>query len=1189
MDDATFQQSFKAGFGPDFDLAGHPPGESLRPAQSQHPVELAGGFERGALIGRGSSADVFRAVQSSLRREVALKVARNAGPLEASNFMAEALIHARLEHPNILPVYCLDSEGAVPSLALRLVGGRTWKDLLDGAPVGLHTEWSRHVHILIQVCNAVAFAHSLGIAHNDLKPSNVMLGSFGEVVLLDWGLAVAFGEQAVGLRPATSVQGPCGTPCYMAPEQARGDGASLGAATDVFLLGAILYQILVGTPPNPAESLFAALHEAEAGYTLCFSADVPEELSRLCRQAMSVEPGQRPSTVELKAGLERVLHHGQSLRLTRAAETTLLHCESQQELDGSNALYEELASALAGFRQAVQLWDENVWARRGEFRARMVSARLALRRGDLALAEAQANRLQADDDESSARACALQADVRAARDAQQAQQRRRRLVRRGLAFSLLTAAVGLVLGVSILAWRWRRLADDRALLLVRSSANQRRGEELVAAQKAAEAAHGYAEQRGNLAEEALDGLLFEVQAQLQRIDDATSRELAQHLIEQASQGWQALRDAGIEESKVSRGGALACVRLAELRLRHFGDLEGALLELGKAERIARGQLQRTPGQPEAWEVLQVSLLRQGDVLQRLGQVDRAEQRLIEALGVARSLAAAWPDDVACQADVSATLRELADVQLSRGRYGEARSAAVEALQLQREVVAEHHEELTYLTQLGYCLRLMARCDEQFDPQASYLARVENLELSRGLLFHADAGPAEQRSLAAALSSLASWHEDRTQLVEADQLFRESLALERELLELDQTSNQNRRRVAFALSKLGMLCYKLDPQAGRPVLLEAVSRWSSLASESPENVEIVSLYAEALGALAATHWKLGEQAEGEEVQLESLRFHRQLTAQDSGNVELLQGLATALANLSSAREEQGLLAEAVGLTEEAIATLRSTVQRAPDDAGLIHQLGAQQANLGQLFSRLGDHDRARAELEASRELLLGLLEDNPAQSPLLFDVAITHGKLGELCSELGQRSEAAGFYRSALMFLEQAGEAGNDPSLRHQLVYGLVQFADFLKEDGALLEALEVLDHACRVAAELLEVLPLETGIDVVLAELSWQQGGLAWELERPEQALEQFERAVRLFGAACERDPREDQLRWQLCVTLLEGGLAALEFGALDKAAAWLERARALFVTLLERYPSLEAEAAMFEEAWQQLQEAQRD
>jgi serine/threonine-protein kinase len=289
-------------------------------------------FAEQALLGVGGMSTVVRALDKDLHREVAIKVLSpelSATDTETERFATEARITGQLEHPYIVPVYEFGNDPRVGRfLCMRLVQGETLEDMLHSAGVArLETDkLADLLQIFVKVCEAVAFAHSRGVIHRDLKPSNVMVSDFGQVYVLDWGVARSATlppesggvhvEGAVHAEKKTAPDPPgalVGTPCYMAPEQLRGLHDEVDERTDVFALGATLYQILTGQPPRLPESLRSIFigqgkFEIAPPEQLVQGATVPAELSRIALKAMSHEPSLRyPSVRDLQVEIERFL------------------------------------------------------------------------------------------------------------------------------------------------------------------------------------------------------------------------------------------------------------------------------------------------------------------------------------------------------------------------------------------------------------------------------------------------------------------------------------------------------------------------------------------------------------------------------------------------------------------------------------------------------------------------------------------------------------------------------------------------------------------------------------------------------------------------------------------------------------------------------------------------------------------
>ncbi len=409
-------------------------------------------------VGAGGMGVVWCARQESLGREVAIKTLRskNQGPERRSRFVAEAVVTGRLDHPNVVPVHELgeDAEGG-PFLAMKLVRGRSWERLLRPTTPEDREEaakWDvrRHIDVLLQVSNGVAYAHAHGLIHRDIKPENVMVGDYGEVLVMDWGIAVHVGDErpADGRLPhRDDVHGPAGTPAYMAPEQAEGRGERLGTHTDIFLLGAALHEVLTGAPPHAGTELFEVLLAASRAEPKTYGHDVPAALAAVCAKAMERDPAARYASVEaFQEALREWLEHEASLRLSDEASAEMRALRTDGDVPQSER-YGRWSRALGRFEQALSLWPGNVAASMGQATAAMAYAEEALSQRDVGLAKAQLALLERHPH-------ADQVGLQALQNA----------VSRGQ-LGGARVALGLVLGVALLGaatWGLQAAADDVA-------------------------------------------------------------------------------------------------------------------------------------------------------------------------------------------------------------------------------------------------------------------------------------------------------------------------------------------------------------------------------------------------------------------------------------------------------------------------------------------------------------------------------------------------------------------------------------------------------------------------------------------------------------------------------------------------------------------------------------------------------
>ena len=305
-------------------------------------------------LGEGGLGSVWLARDEKLRRNVAVKQMNTASMEVPSNwqrFRREAEITGHLEHPNIVPLYQygIDATTNEPFYAMRFVGKRTLADAImeyhDRREAGEVRELELHrlLGSFLDVCQAIAYAHSRGVIHRDLKPENVALDNFGQVIVLDWGLAkLVEDSDLINQLPEdsmledsalakTMVGEVIGTPMFMAPEQAAGDLDSIDERTDIYGLGAILFSILTGLAPHesstrmlPSESKSPTMQEilkwiieSESPRPRDFVPSVPRELEKICMKAMSKKSFARfDSASDLADSVERWIA-GQSEKQTR--------------------------------------------------------------------------------------------------------------------------------------------------------------------------------------------------------------------------------------------------------------------------------------------------------------------------------------------------------------------------------------------------------------------------------------------------------------------------------------------------------------------------------------------------------------------------------------------------------------------------------------------------------------------------------------------------------------------------------------------------------------------------------------------------------------------------------------------------------------------------------------------------------
>jgi predicted Ser/Thr protein kinase len=248
-------------------------------------------YEVRGRLGEGSSAIVYRAWDRELNRPVALKVLRDAmrlSPVARQRFELEARAAASISHPNIVTIHDAGESGGHPYLVMELVEGRPLNEVAKGA------RWDERtiLELIEKVARGLASSHEKGVIHRDLKPANIIISPDGEPKVGDFGLAHVLDSGAELTRTGTAV----GTPLYMSPEQVRGESRAISPRTDVYALGTILYELVVGVPPHlgaSVQEIYDRIVRVDPLPPRKVKPGIPRDLETLILKALDKTPGQR--------------------------------------------------------------------------------------------------------------------------------------------------------------------------------------------------------------------------------------------------------------------------------------------------------------------------------------------------------------------------------------------------------------------------------------------------------------------------------------------------------------------------------------------------------------------------------------------------------------------------------------------------------------------------------------------------------------------------------------------------------------------------------------------------------------------------------------------------------------------------------------------------------------------------------
>ncbi len=661
--------------------------------------------------GFGGYGEVWEATQSSLERIVAVKVIREdvrgeqgVGPLVEAFFRHEAETTAKLEHPNIVPIYDLGAdENGRPLLAMKFAHGRAWNELLaaDLRDLEPRAYYAKHVTILIAVGQAVAYAHSRGVIHRDLKPAQVIVGEFGEVLLTDWGIAIDLERDRRGGDAVTS--GPAGTVAYMAPEQTRGDPSLIGTWTDVYLLGGTLYQLLTATVPHDASDPMAALSQAAEGFIApprpMPDRVVPEELLSIAMAALAPDPAARIQTAgELVRRLQ-----GYLAGTSRRDESEGITREVERRLPSLGIDYAAYTALVARLSKASALWPENPRLEPLRDRVLEAFAREAIRNGDLVLAQIEALQIR---DEEMRRAILAEAESRRAAIESRERQRRGAFI--------AAAVLGVVLAASLVVYTRiiarereqavtaRRQAEDLLNFMLRDlGQNLEPIGKLGLLEGVSQKAMSYF--AALPAELATD----ETRAQQARALDAVGDVLyAEGKLEKSNEAYEkafAIRKelAGRDPSGLDEAADLATSHMRRARgLRAGGDAAGAREGFREAQSILQSVVERAPSNAEWRHEYASATSRYGEVLLAMGDVAPALAQLKRSLQSFAELAAVSPGDLDKKRDVAVAHSKVGDALDAKGDTAAALEEYESYLRIMQELVSKDPQALEWTRELA---------------------------------------------------------------------------------------------------------------------------------------------------------------------------------------------------------------------------------------------------------------------------------------------------------------------------------------------------------------------------------------------------------------------------------------------------------------------------------------------------------
>jgi serine/threonine protein kinase/tetratricopeptide (TPR) repeat protein len=1009
--------------------------EGNTPIEGESELDLGGDeppagrpeYELRRVIGRGGFGEVYEAVQLSLKRVVALKRLRAdklgthaddpaSWTANVRMFREEAFISAQLDHPNILPVHDLGrDDSGLPVMAMKLVRGKPWDDLIRSDFDAMPEEefLSKHIPVLIDVAHAVAFAHSRGIIHRDLKPAQVMVGAFGEVLLMDWGLALKFdsvrleqlsGSEVIAEIPTTATaSNPAGTPAYMAPEQTEATSANVGPWTDIYLLGGILYVLLTGRAPRVGSSSLNAMRQAQDGeYTPVEEGapagrHLPEGLAALCTQALNPSRFERvPSAEAFVAALQDHLSGAQE-----RAESMALAQAMAGRLDQAKGDYRVFSECITGLTRALNLWPRNAEAAALRERTFEAYARGAISHGDLMLAQMQAEQLG-----DAQKRSGLLAEISRAQDVLLQREKSRRFAFVAVGALLVVIAVG----STVFALR---LKERTAIAEAATAAAEVSEGKAVDARRTAEKALSSAEVARNDAEDLIAFMLGDLRNKLEpvgRIDvlDAASGKVVDY--------FEGLPDGNrTAESLLRQTYAYdqnSTVSFRTGKMTEAKDLaEKGLATALRIEKEFPGAKEGDLGVVDAQYTVGISALGRGDIASASVALQAAYDR-------AKMLLESGDRDERIILAGATSLDGLSSVAMSKGDYASAVISKTEEIKLREEIVGLRPGDSLATQQLsGAMLGLVTALDGQGRTEEALNVAREALVIDEKNYNESPESMDLQERFAFSLFFIARLEARRGNPAAAVEPGTRALKLRRERFELDPANTVRCVELAQTIGMMVSITEGLGKkEEAMALILERGGIIKGLIDLDPANDQFQRQYFE-------WHVTTGDALVARGKLPEALKMYQEGAAISQAQFERTQAkywrdvISLALLRAAKLQARMGQSDEAIATGQTVLSGAQKTADENPADLSALDALGNAHNQLTALLLLAGRPADGLVHNGKFVEIVDQLVAAEPNNPNYLRNQAYSDVNGGDVQMALGDAKLAASRYANGMVTIE----------------------------------------------------------------------------------------------------------------------------------------------------------------------------
>ena len=1005
-----------------------------------------------ALVGKGGMGQVYVAGQNALRREVAIKrinpehLVKDTAKEAEQAFICEALAMGFLDHPNIVPVYSLgrDQEGKW-FFSMKMVRGTEWRQLLhpehckdadakrkalaahlditDPARRVEHIE--ENLQILNAVCNAIAFSHSKKIIHRDLKPENVMVGAFGEVLVMDWGLAVDVSEDPPPIDsperrvPTRKECGLGGTPAYMAPEQCafndQGHYVSdnLNTWTDVFQLGAILYELLSGGPPFMGDSLRDVCGKVAKCVPPALPETAPAELAAICKKALSREPKDRyPDALAFQHALQGFLKHHQAAIVAAKAER---EAKVQQ--------IPNLARGVVLYDEALELWPDNA-----EYRVRReaMNAILTLKERNVRATKTAAIALAA---------LVFIGITIAFFGVHAARKEENRLRVEAEKQKKIVELRSLELKDTL------RVSGERGDLLTKTLDNQ-----FADIQELFHTLPGQQTIKRHLLRNTLDGFKKAAEVMPDSIDakrqvamaflklgeisvEIGETQDAAECFQGALDGTRELAEADKTSAQAQRDLALSYLKMGEVLARK-GNSEGAMDAFQKCYAIRQKQTQAEPKNPDAMRDLANVLMNIGSQKAKIGDAAAGMEAYKRSLAIREALVDMQPGNKVAQRDLSEMCRRIGFLALQMGQIGEAQVVLDRSVMLCKAVVAADPKDMEAQRDLSGAYIGRGRVFVQSGDVAAGLVEYQNsLEVLKKVVEQDTLSVLAQRYLSFSYTSIGDVNMQMGNAAAAFDAHESALEIRQKLSIQDPGSKEALRDLSMSYIGIGDANIMMGTAEGALASYKmAFDIRVALAAENKKS-------GQAQSDLAEAHVKLGDATIMNGDAKAGLESYKLALAIREKRAEVDAKSATVRRDLSVACEKMGDAYMVIGDNKAANENYIRSRDIRKELAAMDNQNATAHRDLAQAYEKMGDieirlekQDKALIAYQKSLEIRAELAKSDSKNAEMQSDLAQSHEKLGDLHMLQSNTEAAIQDYQRGLEILKKLAEddANNVP-------------------------------------------------------------------------------------------------------------------------------------------------------------------